>query len=59
MADQLLLALAPVLTRWTMGGSAAAVAPEGWRGALGNEPGEAELRLLALAGQFLGALTLV
>ncbi len=60
MADQLLPALAPVLTRWTMGGSAAAVAPEGWRGALlGNEAAEAELRLLALAGQFLGALTLV
>jgi hypothetical protein len=59
MADQLLPALAPVLTRWTMGGSAAAVAPEGWRSALGNDAAEAELRLLALAGQFLGALTLV
>lgn len=57
MPDALLPALAPVLTRWTMGGSAAAVAPAGWRGALGNEPGEAELRLLALAGQLLGALT--
>lgn len=59
MADGLLPALAPVLTRWTMGGSAAAVAPEGWRGALGAESSEAELRLLALAGQFLGTLTLV
>jgi hypothetical protein len=59
MAEALLPALAPVLTRWTMGGSAAAVAPADWRGALGAEAGEAELRLLALAGQLLGALTVV
>lgn len=59
MADQLLPALAPVLTRWTMGGSAVTVAPEGWRSALGNEAAEAELRLLALAGHFLGTLTLI
>ena len=59
MADALLPALAPVLTRWTMGGSAAAVAPADWRDALGTEASEAELRLLALAGHVLGALTLV
>lgn len=59
MVEALLPALAPVLTRWTMGGNAAVVAPAEWRSALGSEPGEAELRLLALAGQFLGTLTLV
>jgi hypothetical protein len=59
MAEALLPALALVLTRWTMGGSAAAAAPADWRGALGAEAGEAELRLLALAGQLLGALTVV
>jgi hypothetical protein len=58
MAEALLPALAPALTRWTIGGSAAAVAPTTWRGALGVDAGEAELRLLALAGQLLGALTL-
>jgi len=47
-------AMGPVLARWTMGGSALPAAPAGWRAALGNEAGEAELRLLALAGQFLG-----
>jgi len=59
MAEGLLDALGPVLTRWTMGGSALPVAPVAWRGALGNEAGEAELRLLALAGQMLGTLTVV
>jgi hypothetical protein len=42
-----------VLTRWTMG-SAAAPAAAIWSGELGTEPAEAELRLLALSGQFLG-----
>lgn len=58
MVDALLPALAPVLTRWTMGGSATGAAPAEWRSALDVEPGEAELRLLALTGQLLGALTL-
>lgn len=48
-------ALGGVLTRWTMGSAAASAAPSAWREALGEEPGEAELRLLALSGQFLGA----
>jgi hypothetical protein len=58
MAEAILDALGAVLTRWTMGGSADAVAPAAWRDALGDDPQEAELRLLALSGQFLGALAL-
>lgn len=58
MADAILDALGPVLTRWTMGGSAVAAAPGPWRDALGAEAGEAELRLLALSGQLLGALAI-
>ena len=54
MADSILDALGPVLTRWTMGASALSSAPGDWRGALGNDPVEGELRLLALSGQFLG-----
>ncbi len=47
--------LDPVLTRWTMGGQSASLAPAAWRGALdGSDPAEGELRLLALTGQFLG-----
>ena len=42
-----------MLARWTMG-SAAAPAAAVWRAELGAEPAEAELRLLALSGQFLG-----
>lgn len=46
-------AMGAVLTRWTMG-SAAAPAASFWRAELGDDPAEAELRLLALASQFLG-----
>ena len=56
MADAILDGLGPVLTRWTMGGSAVGQAPSAWRDALGSEAEEAELRLLALSGQYLGAL---
>ncbi|ONG56048.1 hypothetical protein BKE38_06880 [Pseudoroseomonas deserti] len=58
MTERLLEALGPVLTRWTMGGGAAPAAPAAWRDALGEEAAEAELRLLALSGHFLGSLTL-
>lgn len=58
MAEAILDALGPVLTRWTMGGSAVPAAPAEWRDALGADAGEAELRLLALSGQFLGALAI-
>ena len=43
-----------IVTRWTMG-SAAASATSFWRTELGDDPVEAELRLLALSSQFLGA----
>lgn len=56
MSEAILDALGPVLTRWTMGGSGVAAAPGAWREPLGEDAGEAELRLLALAGQLLGAL---
>ncbi len=58
MADAILDALGPVLTRWTMGGSAASHAPAAWRDALSTEAREAELRLLALSGQFLGTFAI-
>lgn len=58
MADAILDALGTVLTRWTMGGQGGAVAPVAWHGVLGDDAREAELRLLALSGQFLGTLTL-
>lgn len=49
--------LDPVMTRWTMGGQAAGVAPLPWKEAVGStDPVEAELRLLALSGQYLGLL---
>lgn len=48
-------AMGAVLTRWTMG-SAAAPAASFWRAELGDDPVEAELRLLALSSQFLGAI---
>lgn len=57
MTEGILDALGPVLTRWTMGGTGAGAAPASWHEALGNDPREAELRLLALAGQYLGTLT--
>lgn len=59
MADAILDALGDVLTRWTMGGNARMAAPPHWREALGDDAPEAELRLLALSGQFLGTLTLM
>ncbi|GMP06641.1 hypothetical protein TM239_45920 [Bradyrhizobium sp. TM239] len=51
--ETILDAMGAVLTRWTMG-SAAAPAATFWRTELGDDPAEAELRLLALSGQFLG-----
>ena len=53
MAEAIYDAMGAVLTRWTMG-SAAAPAAAIWSAELGTEPAEAELRLLALSGQFLG-----
>jgi Family of unknown function (DUF5691) len=53
MTEAIYDAMGSVLTRWTMG-SAAAPAAAIWRAELGDEPNEAELRLLALSGQFLG-----
>lgn len=53
MPEAIYDAMGAVLTRWTMG-SAAAPAATMWSAELGNEPAEAELRLLALSGQFLG-----
>ena len=52
-AETILDVMGSVLTRWTMG-SAAAPAATFWRTELGDDPAEAELRLLALSGQFLG-----
>ncbi|GLR88599.1 DUF5691 domain-containing protein [Bradyrhizobium iriomotense] len=45
-------AIGAVLTRWTMGSAATPTAPF-WRAEFGDDPAEAELRLLALSGQFL------
>ena len=39
-----------MLARWTVGGSAASAAPLGWH----SQADDAELRLVALAGQFFG-----
>ena len=47
-------AMGAVVTRWTMGATAASAASF-WRAELGDDPVEAELRLLALSSQFLGA----
>jgi len=58
MADAVFDAMGEVLTRWTMG-SAAAPAASHWKDALGADPEEAELRLLALSGQFLGVTVTV
>lgn len=52
MAEAIFGAMGEILTRWTMG-SPAAPAASIWSAELGNEPAEAELRLLALASQFL------
>jgi len=48
MVEVIYDALGAALTRWTMGGAAASVAPPAWATHLGDDPGEAELRLLAL-----------
>jgi len=53
MAEAIHDALGQVLARWTMGSTAAPVAPV-WKAEIGEDPIEAELRLLALSGQFLG-----
>jgi len=53
MTEAIFDTMGAVLTRWTMG-SAAAPGATMWRDELGTEPAEAELRLLALSGQFLG-----
>jgi len=53
MAEAIYDTLGQVLTRWTMGSAAASVA-QVWKAEIGDDPIEAELRLLALSGQFLG-----
>ena len=52
MAKAIIDTMGTVLTRWTMGTTAAPAASI-WHAELGAEPNEAELRLLALSGQFL------
>ena len=52
-AEAILDTMGGVLARWTMGGEAVSAVLPAWREALGEEQGEAELRLLALSGQFL------
>jgi hypothetical protein len=59
MTEAIFNEIGPVLMRWMMGTSAAPVAPSAWRDEIGGEPGEAELRLLALSGQFLGTVVVV
>jgi hypothetical protein len=56
MADAIYDTLGSVLTRWTIGGGPAASAAPVWKAELGDDAAEAELRLLALAGQFLGSM---
>jgi hypothetical protein len=53
-AEMIFEAMGAIVTRWTMGSTAASAAPF-WRTELGDDPVEAELRLLALSGQFLDA----
>jgi hypothetical protein len=52
MVEAIFDAMGETLARWTMG-SAAAPTVSMWKAELGAEPQEAELRLLALSGQFL------
>lgn len=56
MHDTLADDLQPVVVRWTMGGAAASLAPELLRERLGDDPDEAELRLLVIAGQALSTM---
>ena len=53
MAEAIFDTMGDVLARWTMG-STAAPAASLWKADLGADPNEAELRLLALSGHFLG-----
>ena len=54
-AEAVFDALEPVMTRWTMGGQAAALVPRAWKNVVGGgDPSEQELRLLALTGHYLG-----
>ncbi|WP_298877927.1 DUF5691 domain-containing protein [uncultured Bradyrhizobium sp.] len=53
-AEEIFETMGAIVTRWTMGSTAASAASF-WRTELGDDPVEAELRLLALSGQFLGA----
>jgi len=57
MVEAVFDAMGETLARWTMG-SAAALTVSMWRDALGAEPQEAELRLLALSSQFLDVAVL-
>lgn len=52
MVEAIFDMMGETLARWTMGSAAAPVAAQ-WQAELGSEPQEAELRLLALSGQFL------
>jgi hypothetical protein len=52
MAEAIQNRMGAVLMRWAMGSPAAAAVPE-WSAALGSDAVEAELRLLAMSGQFL------
>lgn len=56
MSETLHDALAPVIERWTIGGPAAALVEDDLRALLGDDPDEAELRLLAVAGPALATL---
>lgn len=51
MAEDHASVLAAIESRWMTGGSAFEAAPAEWADITGDDPGEGELRLLALAGQ--------
>lgn len=53
LAEAIFDQLNPVITRWTMGGQAAGLAPLLWQDVLGVDTAESELCLLALTGQYL------
>ncbi|MBL7238868.1 DUF5691 domain-containing protein [Komagataeibacter rhaeticus] len=56
MAEPLEDMMGTILARWAMGSPAAPIATP-WRSVLGNDPAAAELRLLALCGQFLATMS--
>lgn len=58
MPEEIYDAMGAVLARWTMG-SPGTPAASIWSAELGGDPGEAELRLLALSGQFLAVAVTV